>query len=57
MKTFCVFIFWLYLMIFLARVTNTVTGSYNKPATIGIYCADTVLTATIMIWAGFALWW
>ena len=39
------------------RVINIYTGAWKKPARIGVYNADTILAATLMLWAGFLIWY
>ena len=39
------------------RVINIYTGAWKRPARIGIYKIDTILAATLMLWAGFLIWY
>jgi hypothetical protein len=57
MKTFVTVIFWLYACESFCRIFNLATGVWANPISINVYCADTVVTAVVMIWAGFVLWW
>jgi hypothetical protein len=57
METFVLTMFWLNLFVGVCRLFNLTTGAYVTRPSIGVYAADTALTAGIVIWAGFALWY
>lgn len=57
METFVLTMFWLKAITTGCRALNLATGAYKQQVSIGLYVADTALTAAIAIWAGFALWY
>ncbi len=57
MEAFVLTMFWLKAASTACRSSNLATGAYKQQVSIGVYAADTALTAAIAIWAGFALWY
>jgi len=56
MVNFILTIFWLYVFMMAMRLLVIATGNWGKPTSLGVYVADGLINATIMIWAGFVLW-
>ena len=57
MDAFVLTMFWLKAVTTACRTLNLATGAYKQQVSIGVYAADTALTAGTAIWAGFALWY
>lgn len=57
MEYFALAVFWIAALSVPFRVLNLATGTYKNKVSIGVYAADTVITAGIAIWAAFALWY
>lgn len=57
MENFALVVFCIGAVSVLFRVLNLATGTYKNKVSIGVYAADTVITACIAMWAGFSLWY
>ena len=57
MKAYILTLFVILAIDVLAKILSMVDNTYKRPRTIGIYAADTVLNAALLIWAGFVLWY
>jgi hypothetical protein len=57
MRTFVYTMFWMNLATAILRLISLVYGTYSRPSKIGVYAADTVLIAAVVVWAGFVLWY
>lgn len=57
METFVTAMFWVFLIETTIKLMVIITGAPREPLSLNGYAADTILTATFCIWAGFSLWY
>jgi len=57
LEYFTLVMFWFLAIGVILRILSMATGRYTEPTTIGIYAADTVISATLAIWAAFCVWY